>query len=289
MTEVTPTEEQIEQAHKLTNPCRVCPRECMVDRPAGETGYCGVGASPLVASAAPHFGEESVLVGAGGSGTIFLSGCNMLCVFCQNSGISHGLEGHPERAVRLVETMRRLAARGCENFNFVTPSHVAPWLMETVRQARLHGLDLPVVYNCGGYESLEMLRLLEGTVDIYMPDAKFLSADLAERYASARDYPDRLRESLREMHRQVGDLQVENGVARRGLMVRHLVMPDAAEDSRRVLEFLAETAPGTAVNVMGQYRPQFRAHECPEIDRPVDQAMVHELQDYAEELGLKPL
>ena len=289
MSDVKPSTERIAEAFQLASPCRVCPRECMVDRPAGEKGYCGVGSSPLVASSAPHFGEERVLVGSGGSGTIFLSGCNMLCVFCQNSDISHGLEGYPERPVRMVETMRRLARRGCENINFVTPSHVAPWIMKAVREARLRGLGLPIVYNCGGYESVEMLKLLEGTVDVYMPDAKFLSAELGERYANAADYPERLRESLREMHRQVGDLQVEDGVAVRGLMVRHLVMPSAYDDSRLVLEFLAELSPGTAVNVMGQYRPLFRAHECPEIDAPVDRGKVEELKDYAGELGLTVL
>lgn len=285
--DVQPSEEPIRQAYGRANPCQVCPRFCKVDRHAGEKGYCGVGAQPVVSSWGPHHGEEPPLVGRGGSGTIFLAGCNMLCVFCQNYDISHGLAGEAMEPARIARVMLALQARGCENVNFVTPTHVTPWLMDAVRRARLDGLTIPIVYNCGGYELVETLRLLEGTVDIYMPDAKFWDAEMAFRYARARDYPDRMREALKEMHRQVGVLRIENGVARRGLLVRHLVMPNNAGGSREVLRFIAEeVSPETYVNVMGQYRPMHVAHNYVEIARPITRDEYEDAYEYARALGL---
>ena len=237
-------------------PCTLCPRNCRVDRAAGERGFCGAPAEPVVASAGPHFGEEPCLVGRGGSGTIFLAGCNLRCVFCQNFDISHSIVGERMDASAVARLMVALEARGCENVNFVTPTHVAPALAEAVLEARGGGLRVPVVWNCGGYESVEALRPLEGLVEIYMPDFKFARRESAERYCGAPDYPERAREALGEMHRQVGDLRVEDGVARRGLLVRHLVMPGGLEETREVLEFLASLSPRTSVNVMGQYRPE---------------------------------
>ena len=285
-----PTSERIREAYALTAPCRLCPRECGVDRIEGERGHCGVGRLPMVASAGPHFGEEPPLVGRGGSGTIFLSGCNLLCVFCQNYDISHGLTGGECGPREVARYMLALQVRGCENVNFVTPTHVTPWLMEAVELARADGLTVPIVYNCGGYESVETLRLLEGTVDIYMPDAKFWSPEMALRYANARDYPDRMREALMEMQRQVGVLRIDSGVARRGLLVRHLVMPHASADSKRILRFIArDVSPDTYVNVMGQYRPMHLAHRYPEIARPVNPKEYAHVRLYAQELGLNLL
>ncbi|MFO8008010.1 MAG: radical SAM protein [Candidatus Brocadiia bacterium] len=282
-----PSEQAVRQAYELVAPCRVCPRLCRVDRPAGEKGFCGIGGTPLVASAGPHFGEEPPLVGSGGSGTIFLAGCNLLCVFCQNYDISHGRAGRPTEPARIARTMLALEQRGCENINFVTPTHVAPWLMGAVRRARLDGLAVPIVYNCGGYESVEMLRLLEGTVDIYMPDAKFWTAASGGRYCDAPDYPERMREALLEMQRQVGDLRIEDGVATGGLLIRHLVMPNATEESRQILRFIAEqVSPDAHVNVMRQYRPVYQAGHYPEISRPVSTEEYAEARDYARELGL---
>jgi len=276
--------------YALASPCRICPRQCNVDRMAGERGYCGVGALPVVASSGPHFGEESCLVGRGGSGTIFLSGCNLLCLFCQNYDISHGRAGAECDPQDIADVMLSLQRRGCANVNFVTPTHVSPWLMDAVRRARGQGLSIPIVYNCGGYELVETLRLLAGIVDIYMPDAKFWDPDLAERYAAARDYPDRMRAALVEMQRQVGVLRIEGGLARRGLLVRHLVMPNAVEDSKRILDFIAsDVSPGTYVNVMAQYRPMYRAHELPEIARPVTAAEYGEVRRHAVQLGLNLL
>jgi putative pyruvate formate lyase activating enzyme len=284
---VRPSAQRVREAYALAAPCRICPRLCRVNRPAGQTGYCGVGALPLVSSAGPHYGEEPCLVGRGGSGTIFLAGCNLLCVFCQNYDISHGRAGHVASPDEIARMMLLLERRGCENVNFVTPSHVAPWLMDAVRRARLDALRIPIVYNCGGYESLEMLGLLEGTVDVYMPDAKFWRPETAFRYTEARDYPERMREALVEMHRQVGVLDIRDGVARRGLLVRHLVMPEMAEESRQVLRFIAEqVSSDTHVNVMAQYRPMHRAHDYAEISRPVTGGEYREVRDCARDLGL---
>jgi len=285
---VTPSEEAIGEAYALAAPCRICPRLCGVDRRAGEKGRCGVGAVPVVSSAGPHYGEEPPLVGRGGSGTIFLAGCNLGCVFCQNYTISHGREGAPTGPRQIARIMCLLAGRGCENINFVTPTHVTPWLMEAVRLARLDGLSVPVVYNCGGYERVETLRLLEGTVDIYMPDAKYWDPEQARRYSNAPDYPDVMRAALKEMHRQVGDLEVVGGVARRGLLIRHLVMPGNVAGSMEVLDFIArEVSPRSYVNVMDQYRPMYRAGEFEEIARRPTWDEYEQARRHAERLGLR--
>jgi putative pyruvate formate lyase activating enzyme len=247
---------RIRRLRSLMNLCRLCPRNCRVDRWAGERGFCGAGPEAAVTSAGPHFGEEPCLVGRGGSGTIFLAGCNLRCVFCQNFDISHRLVGETMDASDLARLMLALEARGCENINFVTPTHVAAPLAEAIVEARQRGLGVPIVWNSSGYESVEVMRLLEGLVEIYMPDFKFGCSESAERYCRAPDYPERAREALREMHRQVGDLVIEGGVARRGLLVRHLVMPSGLEESREILSFLASLSPRTFVNVMGQYRPE---------------------------------
>lgn len=279
---------RLEAARAMLNPCRVCPRDCGVDRPAGELGYCGIGGSAVVSSVGPHFGEEPVLVGRGGSGTIFLAGCNLLCMFCQNYDISHGRRGTPATPAEVAQMMLLLERRGCHNVNFVTPTHVMPRLLEAVMIARDAGLRVPVVWNCGGYESVEALRLLEGYVEIYMPDAKFADTETARRLANAPDYPERMKAALKEMHRQVGDLVVEHGVAKRGLLVRHLVMPAGAVETRAILDFLArELSANTYVNVMGQYRPEFRARGDPVIGRYPTQEEIVSARDYARRHGLR--
>ncbi len=288
--ETQPSQDNVDRCYALAEQCVLCPRLCRVDRLRGERGYCGVGKTPVVASSGPHFGEETVLVGSGGSGTIFLSGCNLLCVFCQNPDISHGMIGREQTPSEMAENMLSLQRRSCENINLVTPSHVVPWLMDAARRARLNGLTVPIVYNCGGYDRLETLRLLEGTVDIYMPDAKFWDPEMAFRYANARNYADVMGAALHEMHRQVGVLQVEDGVATRGLLVRHLVMPGGVDDSKRILDFIAtEVSPDTHVNVMPQYRPMYRAEQYPTISRPVSAEEHEEVRRYAGDLGLNLL
>jgi putative pyruvate formate lyase activating enzyme len=287
-TEKTP-DARLARLYELAHPCRLCPRRCGVDRPAGERGRCSIGALPLVASSGPHYGEESVLVGRGGSGTIFLAGCNLRCEFCQNWDISHQCRGTPAGPEAIAAMMLRLEGQGCHNVNLVTPTHVAPWLAEAIVLARGRGLAVPVVHNGSGYESVEALALLDGLVEIYMPDAKFWRSESSERYCDAPDYPERVREALKEMQRQVGDLEVdERGLARRGLLIRHLVMPGGLEESRAILGWIAsEVSPRAAVNVMGQYYPCYHACEHPEINRRLTAEELAAACDEARRLELR--
>lgn len=268
--------------------CELCPRRCRVNRLAGETGFCGIGAEAIVASAGHHFGEEDVLVGRGGSGTIFLAGCNLGCIYCQNFDISHGREGRPASPAEIARMMLRLERMGCHNINFVTPTHVTPQLMQAILIAREGGLRIPIVYNCGGYEALETLQALDGFVEIYMPDAKYADSGPAAELSAAPDYPEANRTALREMHRQVGDLAIEGGIATRGLLVRHLVLPNGLAGSRAVLDFLArEISPNTYVNVMAQYRPCYRAAECPGVNRYPTREEFLDAYHHAAHLGLR--
>ena len=272
----------------MLRPCRLCPRGCAVDRLGGERGYCGVGDRALLASAGPHFGEEPPLVGRHGSGTVFFGGCNLRCIFCQNYEISHGRAGREVDERALAEVFLALEARGCHNVNLVTPTHVVPQIVGALALAREAGLSVPIVYNCGGYDALDTLRRVEGWFQIYMPDVKYLDPAAAKRYSDAPDYPDIVRAAVKEMHRQVGDLVVESGVAVRGLLVRHLVMPGMTEDSLRVVDFLAdEVSPNTYVNIMEQYRPMFHAGQCPEIARRPSAAEVEAVRRHARRRGLR--
>ena len=260
---------RIAAARERLSPCRVCPRACKVDRLGDEKGICRTGAKAVVSSYAPHFGEESPLVGSGGSGTIFLTHCNLLCVFCQNYEISHLGQGIETEAGQLASMMVSLQRQGCHNINFVTPSHVVPQILAALPKAIEKGLSIPLVYNSSGYDSVGTLKLLEGIFDIYMPDFKFWTRESGKRYAKAPDYAERARKAILEMHRQVGDLIIdEEGVAVRGLLVRHLVMPGSLDETREILRFLAwEVSVDTYVNVMDQYRPCGKASEFPPIDR----------------------
>jgi putative pyruvate formate lyase activating enzyme len=233
--------------------------------------FCRTGRWAVVSSFFPHHGEEPCLRGWGGSGTIFFTHCNLRCIFCQNWDISWLGEGRPVDAEQLASMMLALQRSGCHNINFVTPSHVVPQILEALVLAAERGLRLPLVYNTGGYDRVETLRLLDGVIDIYMPDIKFLDPQRARRWAAAPDYPDVVRAAVREMHRQVGDLQIDRqGIARRGLLVRHLVMPGALEDTEQVMRFLAEEiSPNTFVNVMAQYHPEGRAWDDPQLARRI--------------------
>ncbi|MBS1259024.1 MAG: hypothetical protein MAG551_02090 [Candidatus Scalindua arabica] len=285
---MTTPEQAIKTAYKIMESCELCPRRCKVNRLNNEKGFCGIGTKAVVSSAGPHFGEESVLVGGGGSGTIFFAGCNLGCVFCQNYDISQLRRGNEAEIDDLTNMMLQLQERNCININFVTPTHVIPHIIESVHFARTKGLKIPTVYNCGGYESNEPLRLLAGTIDIYMPDAKYLNPDSSERYSFAQDYPEVLKTALLEMHRQVGDLEIKNGVATRGLLVRHLVMPGNLADSINIIDFLAnEISNNTFVNIMNQYRPTFKAHDFPEINRPITHKEFNTVYEYAKKRGLR--
>jgi putative pyruvate formate lyase activating enzyme len=241
-----------------------------------------------VASYGPHFGEEGPLVGRRGSGTIFFSGCNLGCCFCQNYEISHLSEGREVSSDELAAIMLELQESGCHNINLVTPTHFAPQIVAALREAAAAGLGLPIVYNCGGYESVKTLRLLDGIIDIYMPDFKFWSGTRSERYLSAPDYPDVARSALKEMHRQVGDLTIKDGLAVRGLLVRHLVMPGGLGDSAEVFRFLArELSDTTFTNVMDQYRPCYRSTDFPEIAGRLEREDFKTALQLARDAGLK--
>lgn len=267
---------RVEAAKLRLAECDLCPRVCGVDRGTNEAGVCGVGGKARVASANLHFGEESPLVGRGGSGTIFFAGCNLNCHFCQNYDISHEVSRAREVTPRqLAEIMVCLQRRGAHNINFVTPSHVVPQILEALPLAIADGLNLPLVYNTSAYDSVETLRLLDGVIDIYMPDVKVWSEEQAERFCSAHDYPAAARAALVEMHHQVGDLAVDrDGVATMGMLVRHLVMPHGAAGTKEWMVFLAaELSRNTYVNIMGQYHPcgrvLARPEEFPELSRRV--------------------
>ena len=282
--------ENVARLRKMTSPCTVCPRRCAVRRDEGELGFCGIGAAPVISSIAPHFGEERVLVGAGGSGTIFFSGCNLGCVFCQNHDISHERLGRSVSVEQLASGMLELQRAGCANVNFVTPTHMAAPIAAAILQARELGLTIPTVYNTGGYDSVETLRLLDGLVDIYMPDMKYADAAVAEELSAARDYPQVSFAAVQEMHRQVGDLQVEGGLATRGLLVRHLVLPENLAGSEQIVDFLAaKVSPRTTINVMGQYRPCYRAEAHARINRLPTREEITTARQYAIDRGLTVL
>jgi putative pyruvate formate lyase activating enzyme len=268
--------------------CRLCPRECRVDRLNGEKGVCQAGLEPMVSSAFPHFGEEPPLVGYHGSGTIFLTHCNLRCIFCQNYDISHLGNGEPMTSSDMARVMVRLQEMGCHNINFVTPTHYAPQIVASLPEAIENGLRLPIVYNCSGYESIEVIRLLDGVVDIYMPDAKYMDGKYSKRFSNAPDYPEVIKGILKEMQRQVGDLTTDSrGIAERGLLIRHLVMPHGVASSEAVLRFIAEEiSTHCYVNIMDQYRPEYRAHEYPEINRRITQKEYLETTQWAKRYQL---
>jgi len=249
--------ERIERAFKIPESCTLCPRHCRVNRVKGEKGICRAGFLPEVSSYSPHFGEEAPLVGRHGSGTIFLTHCNLRCLFCQNYSISHQGDGQEVTFERLARMMMELQKIGCHNINFVTPTHYVPQILKALSLAIANGLSIPLVYNSGGYDAVASLELLEGIFDIYMPDFKFGTPDPAKKFCQAPDYPDLARQAIKEMHRQVGDLSMDqNGIARRGLLVRHLVLPSKLAGTREVMHFLAaEISRHTYVNIMDQYYP----------------------------------
>lgn len=284
---------RIDESRRLLEECTLCPRRCKVDRLAGKVGLCRTGALAEIASYGPHFGEEAVLVGEHGSGTIFFCGCNLLCVFCQNYDISHPEEHSclPVDDLRLAEIMVELQEQGCLNINLVTPSHVVPQILAALPTAIEHGLTVPLVYNSSGYDSIATLQLLDGIVDIYMPDFKFWSAHSARRYAKAADYPQAARLALREMQRQVGDLLInDQGQAQRGLLVRHLLMPGSFTETDAILRFLAEEiSVNCYVNIMDQYRPADRADEFAELAATISATEYRQALQRAEQYGLTRL
>jgi putative pyruvate formate lyase activating enzyme len=280
-----------EEARESLEKCCLCPRQCHVDRTAGETGYCETGEMAVVASYDAHFGEEEPLVGQHGSGTIFFSHCNLLCNFCQNYDISHSGEGQAVSDEQLAWIMLRLQDHGCHNINLVTPSHVVPQIIQSVALAAEKGLRIPLVYNTSGYDCVETLRLLDGVVDIYMPDFKFWDPDVAQMTCEAPDYPHHAQEALKEMHRQVGDLVLdEDGIAQRGILVRHLVLPENMAGTSDVMKFIAgHISTNTYVNIMAQYRPCGTAHQVPGLDRSITAQEYHDAIESARSQGITRL
>ena len=276
------------RARQILEACHLCPRHCGINRWAGESGQCRITNQAIVSSYGPHFGEESPLVGRHGSGTIFFTRCNLSCLYCQNYTISQLGEGSFASRQELAGMMLSLQSRGCHNINLVSPTHVVPHILEALEIAAGSGLHLPLVYNSGGYDSIETLKLLDGIIDIYMPDMKYSDAKTGEQLSGIKDYPRVNRAAVREMHRQVGDLQIdEAGVAERGLLVRHLVLPHGLAGTREIVSFLSrEISPNTYLNIMAQYHPCYQAFSQPQLARPVSQAEYAEAVKWAHQQGL---
>jgi len=283
--------ERVEAARALLESCQVCPRQCGVDRLFGEKGRCLTSRLALVSSCGPHLGEESPLVGRHGSGTIFFTNCNLKCIYCQNYSISQLGEGMEMSKEELAKAMLFLQDKGCHNINLVSPTHVVPQILEALEVAIDLGLKLPLVYNTGGYDSLEVLKILDGIVDIYMPDMKYSDAGVAQELSGVENYPDINRAAVTEMHRQVGDLQInEDGVAVRGLLIRHLVLPYRLAGTEDTVNFIAEKlSPNSYVNIMDQYRPCYKAHENQKLSRPLATSEFNQAIELAHKAGLMRL
>lgn len=278
-------------AVEMLSDCKICPWKCGVKRLAGELGQCHISAKARVNSFMAHHGEELPLRGTRGSGTIFFSGCNMHCQYCQNADISQEYHGMDVVAEKLAEMMLTLQERGCHNINLVSPSHVVPQILEALAAAAKKGLALPLVYNSGGYDSVETLKMLEGIVDIYMPDMKYADAKYGWKYSRVKNYPSINQAAVKEMHAQVGDLHLDAaGVAQRGLLVRHLVLPNEIAGTKQIVEFIAEEiSKNTYLNIMDQYRPGYCARKFPELSRRLMHEEYLQAVSLAHKAGIKRL
>lgn len=282
---------RVDSLFKILENCEICPRKCHVNRLKREKGYCQLGFLPKVSAFHPHFGEESVLVGKNGSGTIFFTSCNLSCIYCQNYEISQLRIGKEVSFEELADMMISLQNQGCHNINLVTPTPQVPQIAKSLQIAIEKGLRIPLVYNTSSYDSLETLKLLDGIFDIYMPDAKYSDDKMALRYSNAPNYFEIMKRSIKEMHRQVGDLIVnEEGIAQRGLLVRHLVLPNNIAGSEKIFEFLSrEISKNTFLNIMDQYYPCYKAFEYPELSRKITKEEFQEVVSLAKKIGLKRL
>jgi putative pyruvate formate lyase activating enzyme len=283
--------ERVETALSLLESCCVCPRGCGVNRLAGDVGKCRTSREAMVSSYGPHFGEEGPLVGMYGSGTIFFTNCNLRCLFCQNYSISQRGEGQKVSKEELAYIMLSLQAKGCHNINLVSPTHVVPQILEALELAAESGLDVPLVYNSGGYDSVDTLQILDGIIDIYMPDMKYDDENTARELSGIRNYPEVNKAAVKEMHRQTGDLEVnKEGVAQRGLLVRHLVLPHGLAGTKGIVHFLSEEiSRNTYMNIMAQYHPCHEALRIPSLGRPISSPEFREALSLAREAGLSRL
>ncbi len=281
--------DKVREAEEILKECTLCPRQCKVDRTSGGRGFCKTGDKPFISSYGPHFGEERPLVGRFGSGTIFMGNCNLGCLFCQNYSISHLGEGTETSFTKVADIMLSLQKQGCHNINLVTPTHQMPMMLRSIMIASEKGLKLPIVYNCGGYESLHAIQILDGVVDIYMPDFKYTDPEMAKKYSKAEDYPQAAMAAIKEMHRQVGDLLTDNrGIAMRGLLVRHLVLPEGVAGTAGVIKFIAEEiSKNTYINIMDQYHPCFKAFDNPPLNRRITVQEYSDAVQMAIDAGLK--
>ena len=279
---------RIEQLYEIMKNCTLCPQECKVNRFDGEKGICKGNNLPKVSSATLHYGEEPPLVGHFGSGTIFFAGCNLKCVFCQNYELSHFQDGQTISVNELAKLMISLQANGAVNINLVTPTHQVPQIVDALLLAKERGLMIPIVYNCGGYESLKVIELLDGIIDIYMPDIKYFNDEYALKFSRAKNYTDVVKSVVKKMHRQVGDLKLDRrGVAKKGLLIRHLVLPNKVCDSFKILDFIAsEISPDSYVNIMDQYHPAYNSFDYEELKYPLYLPDYWDVVDYAKKLGL---
>lgn len=278
---------RVKQAFNIMKDCTLCPHHCHVDRTRDETGYCETGREIVVASYGPHFGEEPPLVGLKGSGTIFFSSCNLKCIYCQNYDISHYNEGEVISVSELAEIMINLQRRGCHNINFVTPSHMIQAILASLLIACDKGLSIPLVYNSGGYDDYESLKLLDGVVDIYMPDIKYTDEEIALKYSKIPKYFSIVKKAVREMYRQVGNLIIEKGIAKKGLIIRHLVLPGELAGTKEVIDFVSkEISPDTYLNIMEQYYPAYKAREHKPLHRRISDQEYKQAIKTAREAGL---
>ncbi|MFN4227191.1 MAG: radical SAM protein [Candidatus Ratteibacteria bacterium] len=284
---------RVEDLWNLMERCSLCPRDCGVNRLKGVKGFCQApGAKLIVSSYFPHFGEEKELVGKGGSGTIFFAHCNLRCIFCQNWEISHFGTGHEITIEKLADMMLELQKIGCHNINFVTPTHYSPHILKAIDIAAGKGLRLPIVYNTSGWEKIEILKYFNGVVDIYLPDFKYWDSEMSKKYSKgAESYPEITKQAILEMHRQVGVAKPEkDGIIYRGLMIRHLVMPNNVSGSEHILKWIAENLPKeTYINIMAQYTPYYKAFDYPEIARRITIEEYRKVVKKAKELGLTNL
>lgn len=281
--------EKVSIAEAILKECTLCPRNCRVDRTSEKVGFCRTGNMPYVSSWGPHFGEERPITGRHGSGTIFFGYCNLGCIYCQNWTISHLGEGNEISFEELAKIMLQLQAMGCHNINLVTPTHQMPMILHSIAIASEKGLNIPIVYNCGGYESLKAIKILDRIVDIYMPDFKYSNPEMSLKYSKAKDYPEMAKIAIKEMHRQVGDLIIDDrGIALRGLLVRHLVLPGGIAGTEEIVRFISEEiSKNTYINIMDQYYPCYKAFEHPPLDRRITSREYADAVRMALDAGLK--
>lgn len=272
---------------KLRN-CTLCNHRCNVNRIENRRGFCGAGENMIITCYGPHFGEEKELVGIGGSGTIFFSYCTMRCVFCQNYDLSHYPQGNEESPQRLSDIMIELQERGCHNINLVSPTHFVPQIIKGIYLAIGKGLSIPIVYNTGSYDDYETIKLLDGVIDVYMPDIKFFDNDKGLKYTKCEEYFDNAKRVIKEMYRQVGDLEInKEGIAVKVILLRHLIMPNNIEDSKEILKFIAnELSHKTVVDIMGLYKPMYKANEYDEISKELNPSEFEDVVQYAKDIGL---